>query len=164
VDNFQVERGLVRPHSEGMQWIIFLFPWLELWTLIELGGEIGGFTALLYVFATLMLGLSMIRGRGIALMRQMQQEQGRMFIGPQLLADETALIGAGLLLMIPGLITDVLALICLVGPLRRRLLALLGIQRPEVMHTFDQPGQGPAGRANGSDEQPIEGDFRRLDD
>ncbi len=138
-----------------MQWILFLFPWVELWTLIELGGEIGGFTTVLYVFGTLMLGLSMIRGRGIALMRQMQQEQGRVFIGPQLLADETALIGAGLLLMIPGLVTDALALICLVGPLRRRLMALFGIQRPEVVWP-----------QNGSDhtDEPIEGNFRRLDD
>lgn len=145
-----------------MQWIIFLFPWVELWTLIELGGEVGGFTAVLYVFGTFMLGLSMIRRRGIALMRQMQQEQGRVFIGPQLLADETALIGAGLLLMIPGLITDALALICLVGPLRRRLMALFGIQRPEVLYSFDNPREPGSGSDHPN--EPIEGDFRRLDD
>ncbi len=144
-----------------MQWIIFLFPWLELWTLIELGGEIDGFTAVLYVFATLVLGLSMIRGRGIAIMREMremqQQQGGRVIIGPQLLADETAIIGSGLLLMIPGLITDFLALLCLIGPLRRRLLALLGVQKPEPVVSYGESTSetGP---------QTLEGDFRRIDD
>ena len=147
-----------------MQWILFLFPWLELWTLIELGGEIGGFTAILYVFATLMLGLSMIRGRGIALMRQMQQDQGRVFLGPQLLADSTAVLGAGVLLMIPGLITDCLALLCLVGPLRRGLLRLFGLQQPDVAPNWQNAPDRPPYDRSDSHSDPLEGEFRHLDD
>ena len=47
-----------------MRWVFLLLPWIELFTLIQLGGEIGGFMTLLYVFATLMLGLTVIRLQG----------------------------------------------------------------------------------------------------
>ncbi len=143
-----------------MQWVLLVFPWLELWSLIELGGAIGGFTALIYVFATLLLGLGLIHGRGIALLRKLQAEHGRMVAGPQLLTDETAMIGAGLLFIVPGLITDSLAIVCLLAPLRRCLLAWLGLNPPEEVHRAS--GIRKNGLHHSGD--TLEGDFHRVDD
>ena len=150
-----------------MPWILFLLPWLELWTLIELGGAIGGFTTVLYVFATLMLGLTMIRRQGLILLRQMQQDADQGFFGPQLLMDDLALVTSGLLLMIPGLITDFSALLVLIGPLRRRLLGLGARSGRWKAHTTTFHSQGPnspdqAGPDSRHD--TLEGEFRRLDD
>ena len=70
----------LNPNTDTMPWIFLLLPWIELWTLIELGSETGPLVALLYVFATLMLGLSMLRRQGLAIVRKMQREQGAGFI------------------------------------------------------------------------------------
>jgi UPF0716 protein FxsA len=145
-----------------MPWIFLLLPWIELWTLIELGSEIGGFATLLYVFATLVLGLSLVRRQGLAMARKMQQEYGGRMLGPQLLMDDMAIVSCGLLLMIPGLITDFLGLLCLVGPLRRRLLALLG-GGDGGSGSYDYRGSvGPRQPPAGGD--TLEGEFRRLDE
>jgi UPF0716 protein FxsA len=149
-----------RPDNGDMRWILILLPWLELWTLIELGSEIGGLATLLYVAATLMLGLTLLRRQGLSMLRQMQSEYGGRGLGPQLLLNDAALLGSGLLLMVPGLITDVLALLLMIGPLRRGLGRLLrgsasapesGSEQPQR----DQQAEHP---------QTLEGEFRRLDD
>ena len=142
-----------------MPWIFLLLPWIELWTLIELGAVVGALGALLYVFATLVLGLALLRRQGLAVVRKMQQEYGGRFVGPQLLLDDMAIFSSGLLLMIPGLITDSLALLCLIGPLRRRLLGLLGNGASQHSAGGDQTRHRSE---SGGD--TLEGEFRRLDD
>jgi UPF0716 protein FxsA len=68
--------------------------------------------------------------------------------------DDMALGFAGLLLIFPGLITDAIALVVVVGPLRRRFARLL-LGKGEVDYA---PRQGRPGS------ETIEGDFRRVDD
>lgn len=136
-----------------MRLFILLLPWLELFTLIKLGTETSAFMALLYVFATFMLGLFVLRrqGRGMFL-RLREAQQGRV-LGAQLVKDDMAVGLAGLLLMVPGLITDFLALVIFIGPLRRRVTsALLGPQ-PEP---YD-PDRDVTGNVT------IEGEFQRSD-
>lgn len=149
-----------RPNNGRMPWIFILLPWLELWTLIELGSEIGGLPTLLYVAATLMLGLALLRRQGLSMLRQMQTQYGGRVFGQQLLLDDVAIFGSGLLLMIPGLITDVLALVLMVGPLRRGLARLL---RGGPAPVQDSPFEAQQRQDRGQPET-LEGEFRRLDD
>lgn len=137
-----------------MQFILMLLPWLELFTLIQLGVETSALTALGWVFLTLFLGLALLQRQGRSMFVKLNEMQGGRVIGPQLLVDEMAMGFAGLLLMVPGLITDCMALVVLVGPLRRRIARALGVgpQEPPVY-----PGE-PGGH------HTIEGDFRRVDD
>ena len=137
-----------------MRWFFLLLPWFELFTLIQLGGEIGGFVTLLYVFATFMLGLTVIRLQGKEILSRLQQaESGQVVVG-QMLGDELVVGFAGLLLLIPGLFTDTLAVLVLIGPLRRRLVRFF--RTPEAT---ERVYQSPS-----SAESPLEGEFRRLDD
>jgi UPF0716 protein FxsA len=125
----------------------------------------------------------MLRRQGLAIVRKMQREQGTGFIGPQLLLDDMAIVSSGLLLMVPGLITDTLALLCLVGPLRRRVLALFGVNpvAGTTHRRFDsvtpdrqQSGTGRPASGRPASGRPasgrpavgdtLEGEFRRLDD
>lgn len=149
-----------------MRLLILLLPWLELFTLIQLGINIGAFRALLYVLATLVAGVLVLRVQGRDMFRRLRAAQeGRVF-GPQIMVDDMAMGLAGLLLIIPGLITDTLALLVLFGPLRRRLAQwLFGAPPPSA---GGGPGpSGPSGPQRGRgrvDENTIEGDFRRLDE
>ena len=61
---------------------------------------------------------------------------------------------SGLLLMVPGMITDFIALIVLIGPLRRRLARALMGPQPEPYIPRQDNGQ----------HETIEGTYRRVDD
>lgn len=142
-----------------MRWFILLLPWIELFSLIQLGTRIGALATLAYVLLTFMLGMSLLKLQGREVVSRLREAQMGWSIPPQLMVDELALGLSGLLLAIPGLVTDVLALLVLAGPLLRRLFGV----RPT-------PGGGQAG-PRGPDprdapgaEEPIEGEFRRLDD
>jgi len=153
-----------------MRFFIMLLPWLELFTLIQLGIETSALTAVLYVFATLFLGMAVIRRQGQGMFRQLREAQEGRILGPDLLMDDMAMGFAGVLLMIPGLITDLAALLVMVGPLRRRLARTLKGAQPEPFApereqrhhaTFDQ---GEPGQQEQRHSETIEGSFRRLDD
>lgn len=137
-----------------MRFVFLLLPWLELLTLIQLGVETSALTALAWVFASLCLGLALLQRQGRGIFEQMSKLQQGQVVGPELFLDEMALGFAGLLFMVPGLITDFLALLVLIGPLRRR-----------VARVFTkEPQAGPATHRETDGSHTIEGSFRRLDD
>ena len=136
-----------------MRFAFLLLPWLELLTLIELGIQTSALTAIGYLAFTAIVGLGILQRQGRELFERLRKRQDGHIFGPQLLVDDMFLGLAGLLLVFPGLITDCIALLVIIGPVRRHLLrALIG-----------QPGvPGPEQDAGGG--ATIEGDFRRLDD
>lgn len=137
-----------------MRFLLMLLPWLELFTLIELGIETSALTALAYVLFTIVLGVAVLQRQGRGMFERLRQSQEGRVIGPQLLLDDMAMGLAGLLLIVPGMITDCFALIVVIGPLRRRLAKWLMGPQPEP-YVPDQ------------DRQPhvtLEGQFRRMDD
>ena len=137
-----------------MRFFIMLLPWLELFTLIQLGIETSALTALAYVFATLFLGIVVLQRQGQGMFERLRETQEGRILGPQLLLDDMAMGLAGLLLIIPGMITDFAAIVVMVGPLRRRVArAVLGPQ-PEPY----APGRDEKTRTT------IEGSFHRVDD
>lgn len=134
-------------------------PWLELLTLIQLGVAVGALTALAYVFLTLVAGIMLLRFQGRDMFMRLREAQDGRIFGPQILVDDMAVGLAALLLMIPGLITDVAALLVLFGPLRRRLSRWLFGRGPTAGPESPGPEQrGPQGSAT------IEGEYRRVDE
>lgn len=142
-----------------MRWIIILLPWLELFTLIQLGVETSALTALGWVLLTLVLGILLLQKQGEGMFRRLRETQQGFVISPGWLMDDMAVGLAAVLLMVPGLITDALAVLVMIGPLRRRLArALGGGRRPSAAGPDSRdgaPGRGPT---------TLEGDYRRLDD
>lgn len=114
-----------------MRFFIMLLPWLELFTLIQLGIETSALTVVLYVLATCMLGLAILRRQGRDMFERLRGAQDGSVIGPQLLVDDMAMGLAGLLLLFPGLISDLAALLVVIGPLRRRILRAVSRPEPE---------------------------------
>jgi hypothetical protein len=85
-----------------MRLFIMLLPWLELFTLIQLGIETSALTAIGYVLATLALGVLVLQRQGQGMFERLREAQEGRIIGPQLLLDDMAMGLAGLLLIIPG--------------------------------------------------------------
>ena len=138
-----------------MRFVLMLLPWLELFTLIELGIETSALTAIAYVFFTLFLGVAILRRQGRGMIERLRQQgQSGQIIGPELFLDDMAMGFAGLLLIFPGMITDFIAVIVMIGPLRRRLArAVFGPQA--TVHTTG---------ANSGSHETIEGVYRHVDD
>lgn len=137
-----------------MRFFFLLLPWLELFSLIKLGVETTALTALGYVLLTFILGLMLLRRQGRGVAQKLRQAQIDGVVGQQWLLDDMAAGFAAILLMIPGVITDLLAVIVAFGPLRRALA------RPFT------PAPPPASTSRESGRQPeiIEGTYRRIDD
>ena len=134
-----------------MRWIFILLPWLELFSLIQLGSEIGALNALLYVFVTLMLGMALIRRQGVEVFATLRRAEAEQFVPQRLLASELAVGLGGLLLVVPGLITDSLALIVVAGALVHRFRA--GSHPDYVDPRYkESPGE------------TLDGEFRRLEE
>jgi UPF0716 protein FxsA len=154
---------------------------LELWLLIMLGSEIGVLGVFAVLLGGLVLGTVVIKRAGRrawrSLAEQLQQQQSG--AAPPAEDDRGRGSGngltmlAGLLLMVPGLVTDAAGLLLLLPPVRalvrRRATRMIErsaagrdlghvytqarIRRPdgkvvqgEVIHEEDDPGDRPAGR------------------
>ncbi|MBA6414295.1 FxsA family protein [Parahaliea sp. F7430] len=137
-----------------MRFILLLLPWLELATLIQLGIETSALTALAYVFGTFVLGLLVIQRQGMGMFQRLREAQHGQVLGTRLLVDDMAVGLAGLLLLVPGMITDFAAVIVLIGPLRRKIQRFFAGEQPEVYRS----------ERDSDSHVTIEGSYRRVDD
>lgn len=110
--------------------LFLLVPAVELYFLIQVGSVIGALPTILLTVLTAIAGASLMRSQGIATMQKAQQA---MLMGqpPQQEVVEGVMIFlGGLMLLIPGLITDFLGFLLLIPPVRqvmaRRLLQRAG--------------------------------------
>ena len=159
-----------------MRTALFLYLLVELWSLIELGEATNAGLAVLWVFGAGFVGMATIRFAGAQVMSRLQAAQQQGVLREQLVASDMALAISGLLLIIPGLISDGLAVLVLIRPLRR----LLGIvvaagwsrgfrragdayaQSQAKPSRFDsRPARGYATQQE--DGVTLEGEFQELD-
>lgn len=161
-----------------LRWVLglglFVLPVVELTVLIKTGQQVGFWATLGLVLGAGMLGAAILSRQSLTVLRQTQVAlaEGRPPIGPAL--DGAFLLLAGGLLMFPGLVSDAIALLLLVPPIRRaiarwsvaRLLAS-GTVRVKMRGTringAREPTAQPSSRKGGSD-SIIEGEFKRLDE
>jgi UPF0716 protein FxsA len=100
-------------------------------------------------------GMAIIRLQGLATLRRVRSELDRGAMPGAALFDGACLVFAGLLLIIPGFLTDIVALLLLMPPLRAALRTWLG-RRVRV-----KAARGTAGRTAG-EAVIIEGDFTEV--
>ena len=137
-----------------MKLFLMLLPWLELFTLIQLGIETSALTALAYVIVTIVVGVMVLRWQGMELFNRLRETQQGAVLGPRLLKDDMSVVLAGLLLIVPGMISDIAAVIVLIGPLRRRLARMVFGPEPEIY----------APERDNQAHTTIDGDFKRVDE
>ncbi|MFB6166961.1 MAG: FxsA family protein [Candidatus Nanohaloarchaea archaeon] len=107
-------------------WIIALLvlPFVDLWLLMEVASVIGFWRTVAVVLLTGLIGAEMVRREGRFVLEKLRtsvtaEEMSRNFL------EAAILVLSGLLLLSPGLITDVLGALLALRPLRERLVARL---------------------------------------
>lgn len=138
-------------------WLFLLLPLLELYVLIRVGSEIGALAVVLWIILSAIAGVFCIRLAGMATALSVRERVARGEVPDSAMLTGLLWVIGGVLLFIPGFISDVLGLVC-IFPLTRYWL----IKR---MHRHVQP--------RGFQEQPrytqerrenvtiIEGEFER---
>ena len=99
---------------------------IEIFVWVGVGDLVGSMWYVFFWFViAFFIGLNMVRSHASGLMPQMQQmQQGQMSSDPQLTNNLPKII-AGILLLIPGLISDVLAVLILLPPVQTALKAMM---------------------------------------
>lgn len=100
--------------------LIVLIPLVELWVLIEIGKVIGSGATIIIVIATALLGALMVRSQGFHILADIREELEQGVIPGERLFDGLCVLIGGLLLMVPGLITDLGGFLLLI-PFTRQL-------------------------------------------
>ena len=108
--------------------IFVAVPLLELALLIKVGQSIGFWSTMAIIVITAALGVAVMRSHGLKTMQRAQAALAEGKPPVQSVVDGTFVMFAGLLLISPGLITDLLGLLLLIPPVRR-LIGSWGMRR-----------------------------------
>jgi len=90
-----------------------LIPVFELYLLIKIGTVIGGFNTILLVIVTGFLGAWIARMEGMNTMMKLKRNINQGLMPAEELIDAVIIFAAGVVLITPGLITDVFGLLLL---------------------------------------------------
>lgn len=153
----------------GFFLLFLIFPFLELFLLIRVGSSIGALTTLLLVLASGVIGILCIRLAGLttALNVRQRMAQGEVPTGDML--NGFLLAMGGVLLFIPGFISDALGVVCLL-PMARHWVGrrvsmhmMQGAARAQHFHTQSQSQTHTEQSSSLRQSQTIEGEFERKD-
>lgn len=152
--------------------IFVAMPLVELALLIKTGQLIGFWATMAIVVGTGLLGAHVLLRQSWTTVRRMQEAvaKGQPPVAP--VVDGVFLLLAGALLITPGLISDTVAILLLIPPVRHsvarwlvRLLVRRAQMRLDVLGTGSKGRHGPSRSSAGSGEGPIiEGEFERMDE
>ncbi len=139
-----------------------LVPLVELWLLFQLSGVFGFWTTIAVVLGTGMVGAALARWQGWQALHRVQTEMRQGMLPAQAIGDGVLILAAGLLLITPGVLTDVLGLSLLIPPLRK--LAMKAARHWFTTHVrvetrefdFGESGQHPPQRETVVDARVID--------
>lgn len=152
--------------------LLISVPFLEVLLLIRIGQSIGVWATVALVLGTGLAGAWVISRQSLAVVTKALEaaSEGRPPVGPVL--EGLFLMLAGILLVTPGLMTDAVALLLLVPPIRRS-MAVWSVRRlMQSGHLYtDVQGDDWLSDRAGEPRRPpagpgpvIEGEFERVDD
>jgi UPF0716 protein FxsA len=100
-----------------MSRLFFLFilvPLLELYILIKIGGALGAFQTVALVVFTALLGVVLVRFEGLRTLQQIRQSLSQGIVPAEEMVDGVLIFVGGILLITPGVLTDLFALVLLI--------------------------------------------------
>ncbi|SIQ99241.1 UPF0716 protein FxsA [Aeromonas sp. RU39B] len=134
---------------------------LEMLVLIKVGGVIGALPTIALVILTAVVGSSLVRSQGVRTLLEAQSKMQQGILPGREMLSGLLLALAGLLLIIPGFVTDMVAVLLLQPALRNWVAGkLLGSTR------FVSSGGGFGGSrapGNSSGGNTIEGEYERKE-
>ena len=145
-------------------WMFLLLPLVEIYLLIQVGSEVGALTLVLWIVATGILGGMCIRYAGVATAWAVRERMARGEVPDTEMLTGVLWVIAGVLLIIPGLVTDAVGFIFLLPFTKQGLIkAMHKNYRPRE---FPHPPYGPHSSHSERPDRPtvIEGEYQRRDD
>ncbi|HEC15075.1 MAG TPA: FxsA family protein [Sedimenticola sp.] len=133
-------------------------PVVELYFMIQVGSEIGALPTVLLVLFTAALGGFLVRLQGFSTALRVREAMERGEVPAIEMMEGALLLAAGVLLLLPGFVTDGVGFLCLI-PTIRRALVLWFLKRTNVIW--------PASRQHPRtppDHRIIEGEYRQEED
>lgn len=122
-------------------------PLVELYILIEVGGLIGALPTIGLCLLTAALGAALLKQQGLQTLARARHNMDRGDVPAIELFEGVALAIGGVLLLTPGLATDVIGFACLL-PFSRRWLVGVALRR--MRFYYGPPGGHSAGPPDGS--------------
>ncbi|HEX6173626.1 MAG TPA: FxsA family protein [Candidatus Binatia bacterium] len=95
--------------------LLFLgLPLLELYILIKIGSRLGAFLTIGLIVFTALLGLLLARFEGLRTLHQIRQSLSQGIVPAEEMVDSVLIFVGGVLFVVPGVITDIAALVLLI--------------------------------------------------
>jgi len=136
-----------------------LYGWIEFEALILIGNEIGGLATFLGIFVTAFVGVGLLRSQGRFVLARWQDNLARGKLEAAPLANGVSVLCGGILMLLPGYVTDGLGLLCFVPGLRTVigsfLLSRLNINQFTPSFRRGQTTQSPRRGTGDSTAQPL---------
>lgn len=129
---------------------LLALPILEIYLLIQVGGMIGFLPTLALLFAAAGLGTWLLQTQGWTTWNRLQQSLARGELPAEELVNGAVIVAGGALLLLPGFLSDLAGLLCLLPATRRLIAAWLVRSRLDTQGSGKEPGV-------------IEGEFKRED-
>ena len=95
-----------------------IYGWLEFEALIFVGNIVGGFPSFIGIFLTAFIGIFLIKRLNKRVFMAWQSERNKNKPGLSKFAEGLSILLGGFLLVIPGYLTDLIGLICMVPIIR----------------------------------------------
>lgn len=138
--------------AQGVLLALLALPVLEIYLLIQMGGLIGFLPTLFLLFGAAALGTYLLQTQGWSTWNRLQQSLARGELPADDLVNGAVIVAGGALLLLPGFLSDVAGLLCLI-PFTRRLIAAWLVRSSLIRRSGQEP---EATRV-------IEGEFKRED-
>lgn len=133
-------------------------PLVELYFFIKVGAQIGAFPTIFLTIFTAVLGGWMVRVQGFSTLLRVREAIERGEAPAFELLEGAVLLICGLLLLLPGFITDAVGFIFLIPPFRRWLITA-GLKGAGILRPI-----GGIKRPESNPNRVIEGEYHREDD
>jgi len=143
---------------------LLIIPIVELAIIIQVGSWLGVWPTIGLLILVSVLGAWLVKHEGIATLRRVQGELAEGRLPGSHLVDGALILVAGVLMLIPGFLTDALGLLLLLPPTRAGARSLVVRRLRGQVHTYTfgrYGGQGttnPYGRSGAVGEMPPGGD------
>lgn len=98
-----------------------IIPLIELVIIVKIGSQIGFWATLALIVVPGLLGAALARSQGLTVISRVRGDLARGSLPGDHILDGLLILGAGLLLITPGIITDTAGLLILLPGLRRAL-------------------------------------------
>ena len=140
-----------------------VIPIAEIALLIHVGGEIGGWNTIGLVLLTAAVGAFLVKREGLATLRSAQSKMQQQQMPGQELVEGACLLVAGVLLVTPGFMTDIVGFLLVIPPTRKAIAKSASKHLSGRIVTQTTYSNFYQQRGSESDANTFEGEYRSKD-